>query len=69
MMSRVVAGFLREAQEKLQVSIFICEAWAAVGRKTYPYNIPFCCRVEVGLPAHMVSQGATISTSSISHKS
>ena len=69
MMSRVVAGFLREAQEKLQVSIFICEAWAAVGRKTYHYNIPFCCRVEVGLPAHMVSQGATISTSSISHKS
>jgi len=68
-MSRVVAGFLREAQEKLQVSIFICEAWAAVGRKTYHYNIPFCCRVEVGLPAHMVSQGATISTSSISHKS
>lgn len=68
-MSRVVAGYLREAQEKLQVSIFICEAWAAVGRKTYHYNIPFCCRVEVGLPAHMVSQGAVKSTNSISHKS
>ena len=68
-LSRVLSGYLREAKEKLKVSIFICEAWAAVGRKTYHYNIPFCCRVEMGLPAHIVSQGAIKTTSSISHKS
>ena len=53
----VLEKYISMADNKLMVSVFVCEAWAMEGKKTMHYTIPFCTQAYVGLPVHLATLG------------
>ena len=53
MTTKLTEAYFREAGQTFPIAVFTCEAWAAQGKRTFHYNIPFCCRIEVGISASL----------------